>query len=129
MRYQYKCSQCDTEYECRIPMDDHAIPQPCPECGVENPKLFKPTTNMIFKGDGWSTKNERIKNQMRKKNAKLDARSEEMKRDTNVGGRLAPNVDGERVDSWSDAQKLAKSKGKDTSSYEPLVSKEKASKK
>ena len=48
-----------------------------------------------------------------------------MKRDTNVGGSLAPNVDGERVDSWSDAQKLAKSKGKSAESYEPLVQKEK----
>jgi putative FmdB family regulatory protein len=128
MKYQYQCSQCDTEYECQVPMSDYKTPQPCPKCGSENLKLFKPTTNMVFKGDGWSTKNERIKSQMRKKNAKLDARSAEMKRETNVGGRLAPNVDGERVDSWSDAQKLAQSKGKNTSSYEPLVSKEKASK-
>ena len=95
---------------------------------LKNKKLFKPTRNMIFKGDGWSTKNERIKRQMRAKNKKLDARSNEMKRDTNVGGTLAPNVDGERVDSWSDAQKLAKSKGKNTDSYEPLVQKEKKGK-
>ena len=123
--YDYKCSDCDTEYQCRIPMDDHAVPQPCPSCGAENLKLWKPTTNMIFKGDGWSTKNERIKRQMRAKNAKLDQRQDEMKRDTNVGGRLAPNVDGERVDSWSDAKKLAKSKGKNTESYAPLIAKEK----
>ena len=125
MIYDYKCSECDTEYQCRIPMDDHAVPQPCPSCGAENLKLWKPTTNMIFKGDGWSTKNERVKRQMRAKNAKLDQRQYEMKRDTNVGGRLAPNVDGERVDSWSDAQKLAKSKGKNTESYAPLIAKEK----
>lgn len=83
---------------------------------------------MIFKGDGWSTKNERIKAQMRKKNEKLDARQNEMRNDTNVGGRLTPNVDGERVDSWSEAQKLAKSKGKETASYEPLIQKEKKGK-
>jgi putative heme iron utilization protein len=106
-------------------MDDHAVPQPCPSCGAENLKLWKPTTNMIFKGDGWSTKNARIKRQMKDKNVKLDQRQEEMKRDTKVGGRLAPNVDGERVDSWSDAQKLAKSKGKNTESYAPLIAKEK----
>jgi putative FmdB family regulatory protein len=127
MIYPYKCSQCDTDYECNVPMSEYKTPQPCPQCGTENLKVFKPTTNMIFKGDGWSTKNERIKNQMRKKNAKLDARTAEMKRDQpNVT--LAPNVDGERVDSWSEAQKLAQSKGKDTKSYEPLVAKEKASK-
>ena len=129
MRYDYKCSSCGEEYQCNIPMDDHKVPQPCPSCGVENEKLWKPTTNMIFKGDGWSTKNERVKRQMRAKNAKLDQRQNEMKNDTNVGGRLAPNVDGERVDSWSDAQKLAKSKGKNTSSYDKLVATEKKGKK
>ena len=108
-------------------MDDHAIPQPCPSCGHSNEKIFKPTTNFILKGDGWTGKNLRIKNQMREKNKKLDARTSEMKRDQpNVS--LAPNVDGERVDSWADAQKLAKSKGKNTESYAPLVAKEKASK-
>ena len=125
MRYPYKCSKCEHEYHCNIPMDNCMEPQPCPKCGHKNVKLFKPTTNMIFKGDGWSSKNDRIKRQMREKNKKLDARSNEMKRDTNVGGSLAPNVDGERVDSWSDAQKLAKSKGKSAESYEPLVQKEK----
>jgi len=105
-------------------MDDYKIPQPCPECGVKNEKLFKPTTNFILKGDGWAGKNHKIKQQMRAKNKKLDRISNEMKRDTNVGGSLAPNVDGERVDSWAEAQKLAKSKGKSAESYEPLVQKE-----
>jgi len=128
MRYEYECSACDTQYTCNIPMDDYKIPQPCPECGVENAKIFKPTLNMIFRGDGWSTKNERIKRQMKSKNRKLDQRQHEMKNDTNVGGRLAPNVDGERVDTWAEAQSLAKSKGKDTSSYEAMVHKEKKGK-
>lgn len=109
-------------------MDDHDIPQPCPECSTENKKVFRPTTNFILKGDGWTGKNMRIKNQMREKNKKLDARTAEMKRDApNVS--LAPNVEGERVDSWAEAQKLAKSKGKSTESYEPLIVKEKESKK
>jgi len=108
-------------------MDDHDKEQPCAECGTPNKKVFQPTRNFILKGDGWAGKNNRIKNQMRKKNERLDARTAEMKRDQpNVT--LAPNVDGERVDSWSEAQKLAKSKGKNTSSYETLISKEKASK-
>ena len=128
MIYDYECKGCEIEYRCNIPMDDYKIPQPCPECGLENPKLFRPTTNMIFKGDGWSTKNERIKAQMRKKNQKLDARQNEMKRDTKVGGRLVPNVDGERVDSWAEASKLAKSQGKSEQTYAPLVAKEKAEK-
>ena len=109
-------------------MDDHAIPQPCPECGAKNVKLFLPTRNFILKGDGWAGKNHRINQQMRAKNKKLDARTAEMKRDA-PSVTLAPNVDGERVDSWSDAQKLAKSKGKSTESYVPHIAKEKASKK
>lgn len=121
------CTKFDEEYNCRVSMDKNKEPQPCPECGTENQKIFKPTTNFILKGDGWAGKNHRIKNQMREKNKKLDARQNEMKRDA-PSVTLAPNVDGERVDSWSDAQKLAKSKGKDTKSYESLIAKEKASK-
>lgn len=109
-------------------MKDNKVPQPCPKCGTENERAFRPTTNFILKGDGWAGKNARIKNQMREKNKKLDARQNEMKRDA-PSVTLAPNVDGERVDSWSEAQKLAKSKGKSTESYEPLIAKEKASKK
>ena len=51
-----------------------------------------------------------------------------MKRDApNVT--LVPNVNGERVDSWSDAQKLAKDLGKNTESYNSLIKKENDSKK
>lgn len=125
--YLYHCSSCDHDYQLRVSMEDHDKVQPCTECETPNKKVFQPTRNFILKGDGWAGKNNRIKNQMRKKNERLDARTAEMKRDQpNVT--LAPNVDGERVDSWSEAQKLAKSKGKNTSSYEPLIAKEKASK-
>jgi len=118
-----ECKNYEKEYSCRVSMEDHATPQPCPDCEVEHKKVFRPTTNFILKGDGWAGKNSRIANQMREKNKKLDARQNEMKRDApNVT--LAPNVDGERVDSWADAQKLAKSKGKNTESYDALVHKE-----
>lgn len=125
--YSYYCDQCDLEYQHKAPMADSDKEQPCIECGVLNPRMWKPTTNFILKGDGWAGKNSRIANQMREKNKKLDARQNEMKRDA-PSVTLAPNVDGERVDSWSDAQKLAKSKGKNTESYNTLVAKEKASK-
>jgi putative FmdB family regulatory protein len=125
--YLYDCSECDHQYQLSVRIADFDKEQPCPQCSALNKKVFQPTTNFILKGDGWAGKNHRIKNQMREKNKKLDARTAEMKRDQpNVT--LAPNVDGERVDSWSEAQKLAKSKGKETSSYDTLVAKEKASK-
>ena len=127
MIYNYICGNCEIKYSASIPIAEYNIPQPCVECGVKNDKIFEPTTNFILKGDGWAGKNMRVKAQMREKNKKLDARTNEMKRDApNVS--LVPNVGGERVDSWSDAQKLAQSKGKNTASYDSLVSKEKANK-
>ena len=126
--YSYRCDRCDLDYQLNVPMAEYDKEQPCTECGELNKREWKPTTNFILKGDGWAGKNERIKNQMRDKNKKLDARQNEMKRDA-PSVSLAPNVDGERVDSWADAQKLAKSKGKNTDSYAPMVAKEKESKK
>jgi hypothetical protein len=58
---------------------------------------------------------------MAAKNRRLDAKQRE--RPSPVT--LAPNVGGEQTDTWAEAQKLAASKGKDTTSYEPLVTKEK----
>jgi len=125
-QYPYRCDACDINELLILPMSEFNSTQTCSECGQPMRKEVT-APNVIFKGDGWSTKNERVKRQMRDKNKKLTAKQDEMKRDSsNVS--LAPNVDGERVDSWSDAQKLAKSKGKDTKSYEPLVAKEKSSK-
>lgn len=121
--YDYRCAECETHYTSFLRMSDHDKPQSCPDCSHINMKVPS-LPQFICKGDGWSTKNERIKAQMKKKNEKLDARQYEMKRDTKVGGRLVPNVNGERVDSWSEASKLAKSQGKSTDTYAPMVAKE-----
>ena len=126
--YIYHCSQCEHEYQLNVRIADYQKEQPCPKCETPNKKVFQPTRNFILKGDGWAGKNNRIKNQMRKKNERLDARTNEMKRDA-PSVTLAPNVNGERVDSWSDAQKLAKSQWNSTESYEPHIAKEKESKK
>jgi hypothetical protein len=78
------------------------------------------SVGFILKGDGWVGKANKIKGQMAEKNRRLDARQAERKRDSQ-GVTLAPNVDGERVGSWSEAQKLAASKGKNVESYTPKV--------
>ena len=120
--YKYNCKQCEHTYTAMLRMADHDKEQPCPQCGAVNKKAIT-APNFVLKGDGWAGKNMRVANQMREKNKKLDARQNEMKRDApNVS--LAPNVEGERVDSWADAQKLAKSKGKNADSYDALVHKE-----
>jgi len=127
--YDYQCEACEHHFEIvmKISEYDTKYRPPCPECGAEEQtyRLFSPPM-INFSGDGWSTKNGRIAGQMRKKNERLAAKEREQKGDGMIP-QLAPNVGGERVDSWSDAAKLAKDKGKDTSGYERLARKEKAS--
>ena len=61
---------------------------------------------------------------MATKNRRLDAKTEEMKRDA-PGVSLVPNVGGERTDSWAEAGRLAASQGKDPSGYEAKAKTEK----
>lgn len=127
--YDYQCEACDHHFEIVMKISEYDTKfQPvCPNCGAEEKAIRVFTPPMInFTGDGWSTKNSRIAGQMRKKNERLAAKEREQKGDGMIP-RLAPNVGGERVDSWSEAAKLAKDKGKDTSGYERLARKEKAS--
>jgi len=97
----------------------------CPTCGVQAQRVIASVRGFNLAGDNWPSKAGRIKDQMRKKNQRLSAKSNE-KRVDQPGMTLAPNVEGERVGSWGEAQKLAASKGKDTSSYEPMVQKERS---
>ena len=125
--YSYKCEACGEDFDkflSRISMCDD--PQDCPSCG-EGPakKVFAAGgVGFILKGDGWSGKNHAIKRQMAQKNRRLASKKTEILRDA-PSVTLAPNVDGERVGSWSDASKLAKSKGKNTSGYDKRAQKEK----
>ena len=125
--YTYRCAKCEEEFEKRASMNDAALPQPCPECGLASERSVTPV-GFILAGDNWPSKVGRVKGQMAEKNKRLDAKSRE-RRNEAPGMTLAPNVEGERTDSWADAQKLAASKGKDTASYEPLIQKEKRGKK
>jgi len=125
--YAYKCDHCGEEFDKILPISRYKEPQDCINCG-EGParKVITGGTGFILKGDSWAGKNLKVKNQMREKNRRLDAKQNEMKRDA-PSVTLAPNVGGERVGSWSEAAKLAKSKGKDTSGYHKLARQEKKS--
>jgi len=87
------------------------------------------TFNFNLPGDGFPGKNNRIASQRKKKTEEVQRRQDARVRD---GGHhiptLLPNVDGQQTESWADASKLAKDKGKDTSTYEPMVQKERAAK-
>lgn len=119
--YSYKCL-CGEEFKIRIPIYQHKDLQSCPKCSQMSSRIVG-GISFLQRGDGWIGKNIKIKKQMAKKNEKLNGKSIEMKQDA-PNMRLAPNVEGERVDSWADAQRLAKSKGKNTSTYDSLVRKE-----
>lgn len=124
--YEYQCSTCSEVFECRLSVADSDTPQSC-ACGGPGTKLIS-LPSFILKGDGWVGKNLRIEGQMRKKNERLDARQNELRREAPVAT-LVPNVAGERTESWSEAQSLAASRGKDASTYTPMVAAEKAAKK
>lgn len=125
--YPYECEACETNFEFEMSMkeyDSKAI-YPCPECGSENTRRIFTVPYVNFPGDSWATKNNRISGQMREKNKRLAQKEREQKGDGMIPS-LAPNVGGERTATWSEAAKLAKSKGKDTSGYEANARKEKA---
>lgn len=125
--YEYQCPTCEETFDRMLSMSRFDEPQACPSCGGETKKVIS-APEVIFKGDDWASKNNRIAGQMRDKNKRLSSRQESRKREAPVTT-LAPNVDGERVSSWSEAQKLAESKGKDASTYAPKIAAEQAAKK
>lgn len=126
--YEYRCDSCSHEFERILRMAQSDEPQACPECGATPAKKrVSLGAGFILAGDGWAGKNIRIAGQMADKNRRLNAKQDNLRRDA-PSVTLAPNVDGERVGSWAEAQKLAASKGKDASSYDSVVRKERADK-
>lgn len=122
--YVYKCQPCGHDFQKILRISQSEAVQDCPECGSgETEKQIQPV-GFVLQGDGFPGKNLRIKEQMRTKNKRLTAKSRERRHDA-PGLRLAPNVGGERVDSWDEAKKLAASQGKDVQSYEPKAREEK----
>ena len=123
--YGYRCDSCETSFDVTKPMAEFDSPEACPSCEGETRRLFEPT-GFVLKGDDWSGKADRVSRQMRKRREAAGARQEVLRRDSNIGGKLQPNVGGERVENWDEAVKLAKSEGKDTTGYEQQVEKAKA---
>jgi putative FmdB family regulatory protein len=121
--YSYECRTCSTSFDRSVSRSEHSAPQQC-ECGGEGVRVVG-DVGFVLKGDGWAGKNQKIRGQMALKNQYLDAKSRERRNDA-PGMRLAPNVNGERVDSWGEAAKLAKSQGLDSSTYVERARQEKA---
>jgi len=125
--YEYKCpnKKCKVdEFERFLPIAEYDSPQKCEKCGTLGKKQVS-SPGLIFVGDGWASKNNRVAGQMAAKRRRVGEKQTERVRDA-PGVRLVPNVNGERTESWADAQKLATAKGKSGASYEPKVRAERA---
>ena len=117
--YAFKCSneECGTAFFQTLAIANRNAPQTCPDCGSAANKQVAAGVGTVLRGDVWPGKNIRVKNQMQARRARVGERENELRMDGPQFD-LAPNVEGQRVDSWDDAAKLAASKGKDTTGYE-----------
>lgn len=100
-------------------MSESSVPQVCPDCGSPSNRVLD-SVNFALNGDQWPGKAIKVRGQMAQKNKRLDARQKEHHAPIS----LVPNVGGERVDSWSEAKKLANDRGKETSLYDKYIRKE-----
>lgn len=128
--YEYKCPQCNVIYEIV-----HSI--------KEDPEFYCTKDNCIASGKdiklkriisfnnngsgfiikGWTeSQHYKYKREKIKQNAILEKKQIER---YGSGPSLRPNVGGLEVDSWSDAKKLAKESGLNTSSYDQHIQNEK----
>ncbi len=120
--YDFRCAQCDLVFERMVSFADFDLKQACPDCESDQTNRLISKPHVIFKGDDWASKNIRVKGQMARKNARLDQKMKD-----HVAPPLppmTPNVDGEVTKSWSEAKQLAGSKGKETSTYDPMIQQE-----
>ncbi len=120
--YAYQCQACQVRFERTLAMSAHSQPQSC-ECGAGPAQRVVGSPEFVLKGDMWLGKNMKINQQMRSRRKRLGVKENEQLRDA-PPMTLAPNVDGQRVGSWAEAKKLAASKGKNTTSYNQYVKKE-----
>ena len=121
--YEYKCNKCQGTFERILSIANRKEPQTC-DCGSDDVERILSRCGFVLRGGDWPSKALRIDRQMAEKNRRLAPRQASKRREE-PGVKLIPNVEGERVDNWSEAKKLAASKGKDTESFEPHIRKEK----
>jgi len=117
--YDYKCDSCGKVEE-RVHFMQEIPQYTCLDCGTTLVRLFTlNTSGFIFRG-GTETINWKEKRHHLKISEKLAEKQKDK-----VGPKLRPNIAGVEVDSWKDAQKLAKEAGMNHESYTPYVEKEK----
>jgi putative FmdB family regulatory protein len=118
--YNFKCPGCENEFETVLAMSESKSPQACPECGIVADRILGGEVDFALNGDQWPGKAIKVRGQMAEKNRQLEIKQKER----HAPIKLVPNVGGEKVGSWSEARKIAKGLGKESSSYDALVQKE-----
>ncbi len=125
--YEYKCNDCQVIKEIT-----HSIKESpeilCDVC-LDNDKKVPMERLISFNRGGFIMKQwteamaYKAKRDKVKQNNNLGVK--QIERYGVSGPKLQPNVAGMELDSWGDAQKVAKEAGMNTASYEPMVAKEK----
>lgn len=123
--YEYRCPACEIVSEIVHSIKEDPVFH-CTVCSTDGKTVV--LERMISKGIGFTFKewtepmSYKMKREKRSLGAKLETKQIER---YGSGPRLQPNVGGVEVDSWSDAQKVAKECGMNESSYEGVIEKEK----
>jgi putative FmdB family regulatory protein len=91
--YDYKCTQCDHQYETREGFDAPSR-QPCPKCGGEAKRLLHPPP-IVFKGSGFYITDSRKGSQATlAENSRWDTASEANKPKESESTAATPSSDG-----------------------------------
>lgn len=114
--YSFQCSSCAHPFDRALPMSARDTIQECPQCNNAAVKVIPVEVGTVLRGDDWVGKNVRLRAQMARRREAVERREEVFRRE-GPQCKLVPNVDGEEVDSWGEAARLAASKRKDVTLY------------
>jgi len=117
--FTFRCQSCGHQFDEVLTFAERNAERSCSKCAGMTEKVVS-QVDFVLKGDGWAGKALKIREQMGRKNVRLASKEKELPSPMT----LAPNVEGEQVDTWHEAQRLAASKGKNAASYETLVRQE-----
>jgi len=112
--YMFKCVECEKSQEEIHKIENIPDLMPCHSCGGEAKRTLS-QVSVQLKGYGFPGRDMKEKKYRTGRHAEMGRRQRESHA---VSSKVTPNVGGELCDSWSDAAKLAKEKGKDAASYE-----------
>lgn len=124
MKYDFKCTSCDARQTVDLSIsafEEKKAGIPCPQCdGVAFHHIDFGGVTFSFKGDAWADKNYREKNYRKTRSAYMSQRQAQ----NNKMLTLVPNYQGEEAETWQEVKEVAAAAGKDTSSYEPWITRE-----